>query len=130
MCLALASPRIAAADPQIAVSTDQLVTLSGSSSSLRDVVQQLCTASGVDLREYGAADRPFSGTYERVPLSELLPRLLRSESYAAGLRSTDDGRNGAHRVAWVRVIGDSKTPMEPYRPPAPPPVAAPPSVAV
>ena len=124
MCLALARAPIAAAQqPQIAVSNDQLVTLSGSSPSLRDVVQQLCAASGVELRQYGAEDRPFAGTYEGVPLSELLPRLLRSESYAAGLRSTDGGKNGA-RIAWVRVIGHSGTPLQPYLPPVPPAVAA------
>jgi hypothetical protein len=74
------------------------VTLSGSAASLRDVIQQLCAASGVELRQYDAQDRPFAGSYEGMPLSELLPRLLRSESYAAGLRSTAGQRRRPYRM--------------------------------
>ena len=103
-CLALAHVRRAAAqEPQLTVSREQIVTLSGSGTSLRDVIQQLCAASDVELRQYDAEDRPFAGKYTDVPLSELLPRLLRAESYAAGLRSTA-GKDGV-RVAWVRVMG-------------------------
>ena len=116
-------PGAAAQQPQITVSNDQVVTLSGSAASLRDVIQQLCAASGVELRQYDAQDRPFAGSYEGMPLSELLPRLLRSESYAAGLRSTT-GKDGV-RIAWVRVMSraDAKA-TEPYRPVTPQPVAA------
>ena len=121
-------PGAAAQQPQITVSDDQVVTLSGSAASLRDVIQQLCAASGVELRQYDAQDRPFAGSYEGMPLSELLPRLLRSESYAAGLRSTA-GKDGV-RIAWVRVMSraDAKA-TEPYRPVAPVAATAEASVA-
>jgi hypothetical protein len=94
-----------AAGPELFVSSDQLVTLSGSSPSLRDVVQQLCAAAGVDLRQYDAEDRPFSGNYHDVPLAELLPRLLRSESHAVGLRAS--AQSSSTRIAWLRVMGAS-----------------------
>jgi hypothetical protein len=113
----------AAQEPQLTVTADQVVTLSGSTTSLRDVIQQLCAASGVELRQYDAQDRPFIGNYESMPLSELLPRLLRSESYAAGLRSAGEDRGA--RIAWIRVMSRAEAKAtESFRPtPVPVPAA-------
>lgn len=96
---------VRAEEPEIAVSDRQIVTLNGSSPSLRAVIQQLCAESGVELRQYDAEDRAFAGSYDGVSLSELLPRLLRSESYAVGVRASQG--EDKPRIAWVRVMGAS-----------------------
>ena len=103
VALVLFAQPAAAQSPEIFVAEDQVVTLSGNAPSLRDVVQQLCAAAGVELRMYGAPDRPFAGNYQGLPLAEILPRLLRQESYAVGLRASA----AEPRIAWISVMGIS-----------------------
>jgi hypothetical protein len=117
--LALSALPAAAQSPEIFVADDQVVTLAGSAPSLRDVVGQLCTGAVVELRLYGAPDRPFAGNFQSVPLTELLPRLLREESYAVGMRAAANA--AAPRIAWISVMGISG--QIGRKPPSPAPVA-------
>jgi hypothetical protein len=119
-----AVPGAFAQEPDLTVSNDQIVSLRGSSPSLRGVIQKLCAASGVELRQYEAEDRTWAGNYQDLPLAELLPRLLRTESYAVGMKS---GASAAPRIAWVRVMGaatGTPSPIVPAMPPPPPPPPA------
>jgi hypothetical protein len=58
----------------------------------------------VDLVFYDAADRPYGGSFERLPLRTLLDRLLREESFVAEPRS--ETPSGEERVVRLRVLGD------------------------
>jgi len=87
----------------IEVDSTQKVTIMGSSDSLRGAIADLCTRANVRLLAYEAEDRPFSASYQQLPLSEALARLLRSEIFLVGLRPRDDG--GGDLVTWLRVSG-------------------------
>jgi hypothetical protein len=91
----------------IAVDPFQISTVSGRSESLRSVIEELCQAAEVRLLAYDAEDRPMIATYENLPLHELLPRLLKEESYFLGLRANET--DGETRVATLRVIGQSRS---------------------
>jgi hypothetical protein len=89
--------------PVLAVDDTQRVTVTGSFDSLRAAVVELCRGAGVELRAYEAEDRPFAASYENIPLSDALARLLRSEIYLAGLRPGE--ADGGAIVSWLRVSG-------------------------
>jgi hypothetical protein len=107
-----------AAAVTIAVDDAQNVTVSGSSESLRATIEELCARAGVELRAFEAEDRPFAAQYGRVPLSEVLARLLRTEAFIAGMRP--DPRGGRARVAWLRVSGARGAVPAPARTAVPP----------
>jgi hypothetical protein len=98
---------VASAAPTLTVTVDaaQNVTISGSSDSLRAAIEEICARAGVELRAFEAADRSFAADYGRVPLSEVLARLLRTEAFIAGMRPDPSG--GRARVAWLRVSGSN-----------------------
>jgi hypothetical protein len=87
----------------IEVDSAQKVTIVGSSESLRSTIVDLCAQANVRLLAYEAEDRAFSASYQQLPLSEALARLLRSEIFLVGLRPRDDG--GGDLVTWLRVSG-------------------------
>jgi hypothetical protein len=91
----------------IAVDPFQIATVSGRSESLRSVIEELCEAAEVQLLAYDAEDRPLIAGYENLPLHELLPRLLKKESYFVGLQANET--DGETRVATLRVIGQSRS---------------------
>jgi len=91
----------------ITVAQGQLATVSGRSESLRSVIEQLCSAADIRLLAYDAEDRPMIAGYQNMPLHDLLPRLLKQESYFLGLRESEDG--GGTRVATLRVIGQNRS---------------------
>lgn len=100
----LAAPSIAAdgaASVAIEITDDQLVTLNTPPISLAAIVRELCTKAKVELRGFEAADRPVTATYDKVPLRDVLQRLLRDETYMIGVRSGDDKTRV--EVAWVHV---------------------------
>ena len=81
----------------------QNVTLVGSSESLRATIVDLCARADVRLLAYDAEDRPFSASYQQMPLSEALARLLRAEIFLVGLRPSQRGTGDV--VTWLRVSG-------------------------
>jgi hypothetical protein len=87
----------------IDVDDAQKVTIVGSSDSLRSAITDLCTRADVRLVAYEAEDRPFSASYQQLPLSEALARLLRSEIFLVGLRPREQG--AGELVTWLRVSG-------------------------
>jgi len=87
----------------IDVDDAQKVTIVGSSDSLRSAIEDLCSRADVRLVAYEAEDRPFSASYQQLPLSEALARLLRSEIFLVGLRPRDD--SAGDLVTWLRVSG-------------------------
>lgn len=87
----------------IEIDSDQKVTIEGSSDSLRSAVADLCARADVRLLAYEAEDRPFSASYQQLPLSEALTRLLRAEIFLLGLSPRGDGRGDL--VTWLRVSG-------------------------
>jgi hypothetical protein len=87
----------------IDVDSAQNVTIVGASDSLRSTIADLCARAGVRLLAYEAEDRPFSASYQQLPLAEALARLLRAEIFLVGLRPRDDG--GGDLVTWLRVSG-------------------------
>ena len=76
----------------IAVDPFQIATVSGRSDSLRQVIEELCRVAEVRLLAYDAEDRPMLAGYENLPLHELLPRLLKEESYFVGLHANETDR--------------------------------------
>lgn len=99
----LASPSAWAANVTIDVDPQQRVTVSGAGDSLRNAIEEICERANVMLVSYEAEDHAFSATYTRIPLSDALARLLRSEVYLAGVRP-GESRQGA-TVTWLRVSG-------------------------
>jgi len=97
------APSALAQNVTVSVDEAQVVSLRGSTPSLKELVVELCEKSGVELLAFGAADRPVSVNYSGIQLPELLARLLRSENYMVGLRSSNDGT----RIAWLRVMGEN-----------------------
>jgi hypothetical protein len=91
-----------AAPLAIEVDDGQTVTITGSSDSLRAAIAEICQRAEVKLVAYEAPDRPFSASYHRIPLSEALGRLLRSEIFLVGVRSDD---HAGQLVTWLRVSG-------------------------
>jgi hypothetical protein len=87
----------------ISVNAGQTVSISGSTDSLRDAITDLCERAGVELRAYDAEDRPFSASFQDVPLTEALSRILRSEIFLVGLKPSNRGPV----VSWLRVSGAS-----------------------
>jgi len=98
-----ARPVLGADGLTIEVDPDQRVTIVGSSDSLRSAVTDLCARADVRLLAYEAEDRPFSASYQQLPLSEALARLLRSEIFLVGLSPRQDGEGDL--VTWLRVSG-------------------------
>lgn len=94
-----------AATISIEVDGEQTVTMNGSSDSLRAAIAELCQRANVKLVAYEAPDRPFSASYQQIPLSEALGRLLRSEIFLVGLRPSDTPANPI--VTWLRVSGST-----------------------
>jgi hypothetical protein len=91
----------------IEVEEGQLVTMSGEAPSLANLLGDLCAKTGTMLRGYEAGDRPITVSYEDVPLSEVLQRMLRDETYMIGVRAgakTKAGVSGIE-VSWVHVTG-------------------------
>lgn len=104
VCAGAAAGGSALAQPfRIEVDAAQNVTISGSTDSLREAITEICERAGVELVSYDAEDRPFSASYQDVPLSEALSRILRSEIYLVGLRPGERGPV----VSWLRVSGAS-----------------------
>jgi len=105
--LAVAGATYAHADaPNIMVQDGQRVTVSGNFDSLRRAIAEVCKRAGVELRAYDAEDRPFTASYESIPLADALARLLRSEIYLAGLRPAEP--SGGAIVTWLRVSGSKR----------------------
>lgn len=97
--------RASAASLSLELDSAQSVTLVGNGESLRATITELCARANVELVAYEAADRPFAASYHRVPLFEVLARLLRSEVYLAGVRP---GLGQARtEVTWLRVTGSA-----------------------
>lgn len=97
---------IASAAPlAIDVDAAQTVTITGSSDSLRAAIAEICQRADVKLVAYEAPDRPFSASYQHIPLSEALGRLLRSEIFLVGVRSSDNASEPV--VTWLRVSGST-----------------------
>jgi hypothetical protein len=94
----------AAAEQRIEVAADQTVTLEGEFASLKSLVEDLCWRTGVDLVAFDAADRAVAGHYERMPLRDVLERLLRGESFTIGLAARPGSREV--RVARLTVMGE------------------------
>ena len=109
VCASLA--HAAPASLSIEVDAEQNVTVSGRSESLRAAIVEICERANVSLLAYGADDRPFAAQYRRVPLSEALARLLRSEVYLAGVRPL--GAGSGSQVTWLRVTGSKGGGSEP-----------------
>jgi hypothetical protein len=99
------SSRATTASLSLEIDSSQNVTLVGNGDSLRATIVEVCARANVELVAYEAADRPFAASYHRVPLAEVLARLLRSEVYLAGVRP----RRGQARteVTWLRVTGSA-----------------------
>jgi hypothetical protein len=112
----VAAEPLGAQSLDIAVDGGQLATVSGRSESLRSVIEELCEAADVRLLYYDAEDRPLVAGYEDIPLHDLLPRLLKQESYLLGLRASDSG--SGTRVATLRVIGENRSGSIAAAPPA------------
>ncbi len=91
---------------EVVVDEGQIATVSGRSESLQAVIEDLCASAGVHLLSFDAEDRPIVAGYEKIALHELLPRLLKEESYFVGLRA---GPQGETRVATLRVIGQNRS---------------------
>jgi hypothetical protein len=107
LVLVAGGPGARASTASLALDLDaaQNVTLVGNGESLRATIVELCARANVELVAYEAADRPFAASYYRVPLSEVLARLLRSEVYLAGVRP---GLGQARtEVTWLRVTGSA-----------------------
>jgi hypothetical protein len=96
-------PALGAGDLSIDVDAAQKVTIVGSSDSLRSAIADLCARAQVRLIAYEAEDRPFSASYQQLPLSEALARLLRAEIFLVGLSPREDG--AGELVTWLRVSG-------------------------
>lgn len=97
---------VASAAPlAIDVDATQTVTITGSSDSLRAAIAEICQRADVKLVAYEAPDRPFSASYQHIPLSEALGRLLRSEIFLVGVRPGDNAREPV--VTWLRVSGST-----------------------
>lgn len=84
------------------VTADQRVTLVGRASSLRSVLEDVCYRAGINLLSWDADDRAFGGAYHELPVTELLTRLLRSQSFLLEAMAVGD----ATRVTSLRVLGD------------------------
>jgi hypothetical protein len=97
-------PSAGAQEIDVSVDETQNATVSGRSESLQAVIEELCEAAGVRLLYFDANDRPLVAGYKNLPLHELLPRLLKQESYMVGLTA---GPEGGTRVATLRVIGEN-----------------------
>lgn len=115
----------------IEVAEGQLVTMSGQTSSLAQLIADLCAKTGATLRAYEAGDRPITVSYEAVPLRDVLQRMLRDETYMIGVRAGARTPEGATpvEVSWVHVTGSKTgttpanvvlTPSAPTAPPPPP----------
>ena len=87
----------------VAIGADQRATVLGETQSLRALVEEICRQARIDLRTYAAPDRRYVGKLERVPLTEALQSMLRSESYLLGFRAGTNG--GPARITWMRVLG-------------------------
>ena len=98
----LTSVAASAAPLAIEVDDGQTITITGSSDSLRAAIAEICQRADVKLVAYEAPDRPFSASYHRIPLSEALGRLLRSEIFLVGVRP---GEQAGQVVTWLRVSG-------------------------
>jgi hypothetical protein len=94
-----------AASLSIDVDDEQTVTITGSSESLRATITELCRRANVELVAYEAPDRPIAAAYQRIPLSEALGRLLRSEIFLVGIRPGE--RPTSQVVTWLRVSGST-----------------------
>jgi len=91
----------------IEVKDGQLVTMSGQSASLAQLVSDLCAKTGATLRGYEAGDRPITVSYQDMPLRDVLQRMLRDETYMIGVRASGGSSDGAAgvEVSWVHVTG-------------------------
>ena len=97
---------VASAAPlAIDVDAEQTVTITGSSDSLRAAIAEICQRADVKLVAYEAPDRPFSASYQHIPLSEALGRLLRSEIFLVGVRPGNKASEPV--VTWLRVSGST-----------------------
>ena len=94
-----------AASLAIDVDDTQTVTINGSAESLRATITELCRRANVDLVAYEAPDRPIAASYQRIPLSEALGRLLRSEIFLVGIRPGETPSSQV--VTWLRVSGST-----------------------
>lgn len=108
----------------IEVKEGQRVSVSGQTSSLAQLVSDLCTKTGVSLRGYEAGDRPITVSYVDLPLRDALQRMLRDETYMIGVRA--GARPADVEVAWVHVTGSKSggPPSNVVVAPPPPPGAA------
>lgn len=102
----LAASPTSAQTLDIQVDEAQRATVSGRSESLRSAIEEICAAADVRLLAYDAEDRPLIAGYQDMPLHDLLPRLLKEESYFLGLRA---GVGEESRVATLRVIGQNRS---------------------
>lgn len=91
----------------IEVTSDQLATINGRGHSIKTAIEELCWRAGVELRAYDASDRPFAIESSRLPLKDLLGRLLHQESFVLGYLT--DLASGESYVAWLSVLGDHIT---------------------
>jgi hypothetical protein len=94
---------LAAENLTLEVDSAQKVTIVGTSASLRNAIVDLCAHADVRLLAYEAEDRPFSASYQQLPLAEALARLLRSEIFLVGLTPRAGGVGDV--VTWLRVSG-------------------------
>lgn len=82
---------------------NQTASVEGRTESLKALVTELCRVGGIELRAYGAADRPVRSRYRDMELRELFERLLWQENFLMGNAQREDGKG--RRLAWLQVLG-------------------------
>jgi hypothetical protein len=79
-------------------------TVDGDTESLQALITELCRQGEIELRAYGAADRPIRTRYHDVGMRDLFERMLWQENFLLGTEETADGTG--ERVSWLQVLGD------------------------
>jgi hypothetical protein len=108
----------------VEVTQGQSVTVVGVFPSLKSVIEEICGAASVEVRELAVVDREVTVAYKGVPLTTALEGLLRQETYLVGVSTPETGTSP--RVAWIRVFGDGdNAPRQPDAAGATAPVSPP-----
>ena len=91
-----------ASHADVAVTTDQRVTIDGEYPSLEQLIEDLSWRAGFELRSFGLEDRMVDQRMTDVPLDDALRRLVGRDLYTVGLSV---GADGVSRVTWVEIPG-------------------------
>jgi hypothetical protein len=114
--IALAALLLSSASLRAAFSSDgstlhlgaqQTLTVAGSFTSLRALIEDICWRAGVELRSFDAEDRSVNVNYSGIPLANALRGLLRNESYLLGAAPAPS--HAVPQITWIRVLGEHET---------------------